>query len=100
MWTPARLSDGRAVSFDFRGAQTSYGFGWFLTSYRGHRVVTHGGTVSGFSSQLMRFPDDKITVVVNSNTKSGADRVGHAEYLAQSLADIYVPNLSPAPVAK
>jgi hypothetical protein len=44
----------------------------------------------------MRFPDDKITVIVNSNSKSGADRIGHAEYLAQSVADIHVSNLAPA----
>lgn len=95
MWMPAKLSNGKLVTFDFRGVQTSYGFGWFLTSYRGHKVVTHGGTVSGFSSQIMRFPDDKITIIVNSNSKSGADRIGHAEYLTQSIADIYVPNLAP-----
>lgn len=92
MWTPAKLGDGEPVSFDFRGAQTSYGFGWFLTSYRGHKAVAHGGTVSGFSAQIMRFPDNKTTVVVNSNSKSGADRVGHAEYLAQIVADIHVAN--------
>ncbi len=95
IWMPAKLSNGKLVSFDFRGEQSSYGFGWFLTSYRGHKVVTHGGTVSGFSSQIMRFTDDKITVIVNSNSKSGADRIGHAEFLAKSIADIHVPNLAP-----
>ena len=95
MWMPARLSDGKLVSFEFRGERSSYGFGWFLTSYRGRKVVTHGGTVSGFSSQVMRFVDDRITIIVNTNSKSGADRIGHAEFLAQSVADIYVPNLAP-----
>ena len=95
MWTPAKLSNGKLVSFDFRGAQTSYGFGWFLTSYRGHKVAAHGGTVSGFSAQIMRFFDDKITIIVSSNSKSGADRIGHAEFLGQSVADIHVPNLAP-----
>lgn len=94
MWTPAKLSDGKTVNFDFRGQQSSYGFGWFLTVYRGRKIITHGGTVSGFSSQIMRFIDDKITIIVNSNSKSGADRIGHAEVLAQSIADIYVPNLA------
>ena len=95
MWTPAKLSNGGLVSFDFRGEQSSYGFGWFLTSYRGRRVVTHGGTVSGFSSQVMRFVDDKVTIIVISNSKSGADRAGHAEFITQRVADIHVPNLAP-----
>ncbi|HSK72754.1 MAG TPA: serine hydrolase domain-containing protein [Pyrinomonadaceae bacterium] len=95
MWMPAKLSDGKTVNFDFRGQQSSYGFGWFLTVYRGRKIVTHGGTVSGFSSQIIRFTDDKITIIVNSNGKSGADRIGYAEYLAKSVADFYVPNLLP-----
>lgn len=95
MFMPAKLSDGKTVNFDFRGAPTSYGFGWFLTSYRGHKIATHGGVVSGFSSQIMRFPDDKITIIVNSNGKSGADRIGYAEFLAKSVADNYVPDLLP-----
>ncbi len=95
MWMPAKLSDGKLVNFDFRGEQTSYGFGWFLTSYRGHKIATHGGVVSGFSSQIIRFADDKITIIVNSNGKSGADRIGYAEFLAKSVADTYVPNLLP-----
>lgn len=95
IFTPAKFADGRVVNFDFRDAPTSYGFGWFLTEYRGHKIATHGGVLSGFSAQIMRFPDDKITIIVNSNGKSGADRIGYAEFLAATVADAYVPNLSP-----
>ena len=96
MFTPARLNSGSVVNFEFRGEPSGYGFGWFLTSYRGHKMATHGGVLSGFSSQVMRFTDDKITIIVNSNGKSGADRIGYAEALAKAVADAYVPNLSPA----
>ena len=95
MFMPAKLADGKVVSFDFRGEQSSYGFGWFLTSYRGHKIATHGGVVSGFSSQIMLFTDDNISIIVNSNGKSGADRIGYAEGLAKIVADAYVPNLLP-----
>jgi CubicO group peptidase (beta-lactamase class C family) len=97
MFMPAKLNDGKPINFDFRGEQSGYGFGWFLTSYRGRKIATHGGVVSGFSSQIMRFTDDKITIIVNSNGKSGADRIGYAEGLAKTVADAYVPNLLPAP---
>jgi len=94
MFAPAKLADGRTVSFVFRDAPTSYGFGWFLTSYRGHKIATHGGVVSGFSAQMVRFTDDKITIIVNANGKSGADHIGYAEFLAATVADNYVPDLS------
>lgn len=100
MLTPARLADGKTVSFDFRGEPASYGFGWFLTRYRGHRVITHGGVISGFSSQIVRFPDDGISIVVNANGKSGADRIGYAEHLSKIIADAFVPGLSPASAAR
>jgi hypothetical protein len=93
MFTSAKLNNRNLVNFDFRGVPSSYGFGWFSTSYRGHKIATHGGVVSGFSSQIMRFTEDKITIIVNSNGKSGATRIGYAEVLANTVAD--APNLLP-----
>lgn len=94
MWTPVGLSGGRPLSFEFRGEQSGYGFGWFLMTYKGHRLITHGGTVSGFSGQVHRFVDDKITVIVLTNSKSGADRIGYAEVLANGIADLYFSDKS------
>ena len=91
MWTAARLANGTPVTFNFRGEPASYGFGWFLTQHRGHKVVTHGGTVSGFSAQIVRYPDDALTVIGATNSKSGPDRIGHAEFLAQVVADHFLP---------
>ena len=99
VWTPARLGNGQPINFTFRGEPTSYGFGWFLTSYRGRKLVTHGGVLSGFSSVLHRFADDNITIIVLCNSKEGEriegqDRMGQAEVLAQTVAGLYLPNLS------
>ncbi|HET8670975.1 MAG TPA: hypothetical protein VFM05_10220 [Candidatus Saccharimonadales bacterium] len=58
-------------------------------AYRGHKLITHGGTVSGFSGQVHRFVDDDITIIVLTNSKSGADRIGYAEVLANGIADLY-----------
>ena len=41
MWKPTRLNDGRIVS---------YGFGWRLENYKGHKNIGHGGSTSGFSA--------------------------------------------------
>lgn len=94
IWTPVKLSDGQPRSFEFRGEQSGYGFGWFLTNYKGRKLFTHGGTVSGFSSQIHHFVDDKVTIIVLTNSKSGADRIGFAEVLARGIADLYFSAVS------
>jgi D-alanyl-D-alanine carboxypeptidase len=62
-WTPARLRDGTPV----RSYWGSYGFGWILINYRGHRLVAHGGSKPGFVGGISRFVDDRLTVIVLSN---------------------------------
>jgi hypothetical protein len=94
MWIPAKLRSGEVASFRSGGEQSSYGFGWFLTSYRGHKVINHGGAISGFSSIINRFVDDKMTIIVLCNSKLGADRNAHAATLAEKIADLYVAQTS------
>jgi D-alanyl-D-alanine carboxypeptidase len=99
MQMPAKLGDGREVNFTYRGEQTGYGFGWFLGNYRGHKLATHGGVLSGFSASIHHFVNDRITIIVLCNSKegerrAGEDRMGQADALARDIADIYVPNLS------
>lgn len=45
----------------------SYGLGVMLTTYRGHRMVTHNGGIDGFASTMAWLPDDSIAVVVLTN---------------------------------
>jgi CubicO group peptidase (beta-lactamase class C family) len=60
MWTVATLRDGKPN-------RAGYGFGWFVESQNGHRVVEHGGRWQGFSTQISRYLDDRLTVVVLAN---------------------------------
>lgn len=46
---------------------SSYGFGWFLASYKGHYRVEHGGNIDGFSASTCFFPTDSIGIIVLSN---------------------------------
>lgn len=52
------LADGRA---------TGYGLGVYVGSFNGHRMISHGGEVSGFSTQNAIYPDDHTAVVVYAN---------------------------------
>jgi CubicO group peptidase (beta-lactamase class C family) len=45
----------------------SYGMGFFLTSYRGHYLVHHGGNIDGFSALVTFMPQDNIGMVILSN---------------------------------
>lgn len=47
--------------------QVSYGLGWFISSYRGHKLVMHGGSIDGFRAQIALAPDSKIGVAVLAN---------------------------------
>ena len=76
MWAPVRLN---------RGQTHAYGFGWGLEEFEGRRNIGHGGSTSGFSASLQRFPDDRLTVIVLCN--SGENGVAGA--LAKSVARIY-----------
>jgi len=45
----------------------SYGLGWFITSYRGHTVLHHGGNIDGFSAMVSYLPRDNMGLVVLTN---------------------------------
>jgi CubicO group peptidase (beta-lactamase class C family) len=59
MWTPVRLNDGKI---------RKYGFGWNLDTVEGHKNIGHGGSTSGFSASIQRFPDDRLAIIILTNT--------------------------------
>ena len=60
MWTVALLKDGKPNTGE-------YGFGWFIGNRKGHHVVEHEGQWQGFETQISRYVDDGLTVVVLTN---------------------------------
>ena len=48
----------------------TYGLGLAITSYRGSRMIIHGGGIDGFISQMAWLPNEKIGIVVLSNTSN------------------------------
>jgi hypothetical protein len=58
MWTPVKLKDGKTYP---------YGFGWFLSEANGHRLIEHDGAWQGFTMNISRYVDDKLTVIVMTN---------------------------------
>lgn len=48
-------------------ANWCYGQGWFVGSFRGHRMVQHGGSIDGFMAEVVLLPDDNAAVAVFTN---------------------------------
>jgi CubicO group peptidase (beta-lactamase class C family) len=81
MWTPAKLNSGKV---------DRYGFGWGLGETRGHRIVQHGGGWQGFATQISRYVNDKLTVIVLTNLASARPQT-----IAKGVAGLYNPELGP-----
>jgi CubicO group peptidase (beta-lactamase class C family) len=77
------------------GAPFNYGFGWWIDTYHGRRVIAHSGGTPGFSSVIYRFVDDGLTVIILTNH---GDRV--IDHLAIDVAGMYVPALARPEEAK
>jgi len=90
------------------GHTNRYAFGLFIDEYRGTKMVEHGGGYAGYRSDIIRFPDQKVAVVLLANL-SAIDAV----QLARQVADIVLfggpvqeptksqdPKSSPDPVTR
>jgi D-alanyl-D-alanine carboxypeptidase len=77
MWTPITLNDGTTYP---------YGFGWMMATVRGHRLIHHPGGMPGFRSDIARFVDDDVTVIVLMNL----DDVDISSII-DGLAAVYLP---------
>lgn len=53
------------------GLGTGYGLGVGVGSLDGHRRISHGGAVSGYTTSNQVFPDDAMAVVVYTNIYPG-----------------------------
>jgi len=78
MWTVAKLKNGKPNAGE-------YGFGWFIESKKGHRVVEHEGAWQGFETEISRYVDDQLTVVVLTNLDAAKP-----ETIADHVAEMYL----------
>jgi Beta-lactamase/Domain of unknown function (DUF3471) len=50
----------------------NYGCGLMTTTTKGHLQYEHGGGIEGFNTEMVYYPDDKLTVIVLANLNGGA----------------------------
>lgn len=76
------------------GTSAPYGLGFQIAKYRGKKRTGHGGSLSGFRSDMAIFPEDKLTVIVLANLDSA-----NPAAVANLIADVYIdfPEATPKP---
>ncbi|HKU80602.1 MAG TPA: serine hydrolase domain-containing protein, partial [Candidatus Tumulicola sp.] len=77
MTTSGRLNDG---------SSTGYGAGEYVTTFRGHRLVWHGGNHLGSTSENWILPDDRLSITVLCNGGFTA-----VPQLIRAIAALYIP---------
>lgn len=56
----------------FTPFKNKYGYGWAIDSLYGHRLTTHSGGIHGFSSNILRFPEDELAIIIFDNSSSNS----------------------------
>jgi CubicO group peptidase (beta-lactamase class C family) len=74
--TPGVLNNGNTIS---------YAMGLELGNYRSLPIVDHNGALFGYRTELLRFPEQKFSVICLCNIASAVP-----ENLARQVADIYL----------
>jgi CubicO group peptidase (beta-lactamase class C family) len=83
MWTVATLRSGQPN-------KGRYGYGWFVKAQDGHRLIEHEGSWQGFETQISRYVDDGLTVVVLTNLAEAKP-----DLIAHGVARIYLGKAAP-----
>ncbi len=76
MLTPGVLNSGKKLD---------YAFGLGISEYKGLKMVSHGGAFVGFRAEMIRFPEQKFSVIVLANLGNI-----NPSRLARQVADIYL----------
>jgi CubicO group peptidase (beta-lactamase class C family) len=78
MWSPVKLNNGKTYP---------YGFGWFLSEKSGKRIVSHDGAWQGFTMNITRDIDDRLTIIVMTNLDSDNSK---PDKIAEAVENLYL----------
>lgn len=67
----------------FTPLKNKYGYGWGIDTLYGKNYTAHSGGIHGFSSYLMRFPEDELAIIALSNSSSNVGK------LTRNLAAVF-----------
>jgi CubicO group peptidase (beta-lactamase class C family) len=67
----------------FTPYKNNYGYGWSVGKVFGKDFMAHGGGIHGFSSFIMRVPEDELVVIVLDNSSGSSSGI-----IARQMANI------------
>jgi CubicO group peptidase (beta-lactamase class C family) len=88
------LCEGKLISKEsyakmYTPLKNDYAYGWVVTTTKGRKAIQHGGGINGFSTEILRYPDQKLCVVVLCNVvPTNPGRVAH-DLAALALGEPY-----------
>lgn len=90
VWKPtigddAMLREMRTSATLTNGDTTAYGLGISTEVYRGTRLIGHGGADAGYRTNIGRFPEHGLSIVVLCNAASA-----NPAALTRAVADVYI----------
>lgn len=88
MYTPALLNNGKPNP-------AGYGFGWFIRGVPGHKIIEHEGAWQGFNTNISRYVDDHLTIVILTNLADS-----HPQEITHHVAGLLDPKLARLPQEK
>ena len=80
----SRMTETLAAAALNDGTQSQYGFGWSLSDRLGRTAIHHSGGWVGFRTAIIRFPEERLTVIVLSNASANASE------LAETVAGYFL----------
>jgi CubicO group peptidase (beta-lactamase class C family) len=88
-WNEALFSDalltGKSREAMLTVNKNNYAYGVTVNRVHDRRIVSHGGGINGFNTELARFPEDRVTIAVLRNADYGTP---NPSVIVQSLAAI------------
>jgi CubicO group peptidase (beta-lactamase class C family) len=67
------------------GTPIDYGYGWHKETFLGIRHPYHDGSTRGFRNTILRFPEQKLSVIILTNRNEGDPRA-----IAKKIAELYL----------
>ncbi len=78
-----KLVSQKSLDEMFTPLKNNYGYGWIIEKKFNRKSLAHSGSFNGFSSFILRFPEERITILILSNSDETS-----ATKIANNLAAI------------
>ncbi|MGN6511405.1 MAG: serine hydrolase domain-containing protein, partial [Chitinophaga sp.] len=74
-----------------RGKKIQYGLGWFVTRYKGLKMIWHTGWWMGYSALFLKVPEKDITFIILANSQDLSRPFYHIIHPIPKVLGMYSP---------